>query len=72
MPKTGRGSLTRQTCSRRTLAQVIESWIAHMWACDIAFIRRILAEGGGLVAGPGEREMFERLAAWAQKVWSEI
>jgi hypothetical protein len=31
-------------------------------ACDIAFIRRILAEGGGLVAGPGEREMFERLA----------
>ena len=33
-----------------------------MVACDIAFIRRILAEGGGLVAGPGEREMFERLA----------
>src|SRR4029079_10416833 len=31
MPKTGRGSRTRQTCSRRTLAQVIESWIAHMW-----------------------------------------
>ena len=33
-----------------------------MVACDIAFIRRILAEGGGLVAGPGEREMFERVA----------
>jgi hypothetical protein len=39
MPRTGRASLTRSTCYRQTLAQVIESWDgAYVVACVIGIV----------------------------------
>jgi len=49
MQRTGKASLTRSSCYRRTLAQVIESWTAY-------------PEGAGQVADPAERETLGSVA----------
>src|SRR5665648_1069718 len=68
MQRSGRASLTRSTCYRQILAQVIEGWIQrNVVACDKQTEIKNISGFGSITMKkvdrserPDEREMFER------------